>query len=278
MPVMALAMETLALPAILCSLMLFYNIFQEAKVRSVDMSNTTIVTSAKSRLGVVSFSSTERENTVEMGRFMRYQIKRVCRTLVPFVFPDKFVYFTVVGCSTLLFFLWSNNKDKIPNEQLFLLLLLFLSGPFWLFPMKRLAAFHDYTTMYYWGTSIGFYYLIVRNLRAPKLLFGFSFIIFSLSVIKNYIEDSKSKLSVNALADELCEIRDVIKKEGGTNFYVPEGMEELFTSRRYILGFYYYDFTIGKTQQPGDYIITKKQMDFPLKYSGDSLNLYKVEY
>jgi hypothetical protein len=112
----------------------------------------------------------ENEGIVNWPRFLRSQIDRI----IQWSFPVKNVSFGAWGNDFLLagmfliigIFVWK----QVPENRI-LYLIIVLSGVFWLFPLRNLSAFHDYTAMYYIGIPLVFYLAIFSLLRPPQLAY-----------------------------------------------------------------------------------------------------------
>lgn len=254
-----LALKTIIPGGVICSTCLAYNIFFEAKIRNVPIEQVSIVMSAKSRLGITKFAETKTEEGVSFGTFTIEQIERVGRHLTPFALGNSAVKFFIPILLIVLLVLAYRRRHvlDLKGQRLFLILLL-LSGPFWLFPMKRLAGPHDYTTMYYWALGIGFFYLLIEFIPNSKRVFIVSCVILAACFGKLVSEKNKLNKELNAIAENLHQVRQqVLKDAGSRRLYIPQGEREVLPSRPYSMGFYFHDFVITRTPQLNDWVLVR---------------------
>lgn len=274
-----LALMTLIPGGIICASFLAYNIFIETKIRKISIEKTSIVISAKSRLGIDAFKEVHREKSVSWLRFLPGQVKRLKQHLTPYLLPKDLnnVYIILLA----VFLLYSLKKSKtfpITKAETFFVCLLILSGPFWIFPMKRLASFHDYTAMYYWGLSLSVYYILTKYIKNNRLLMTISLSIMIGSLLKLHADNLAASDRINKIAHDFHQIRSlVISDLGNKRIFIPEGHRVLLADRPYILGFYFPEFAITSEQVGGDYLITKESFKGKLLYQGDILKLYKQD-
>lgn len=246
-----LAFLTIVPATLLCSSFLAYNIYIESEIRNVPIDQVSIVMSAKSRLGLDKFVVAQTEAQVSWTPFILDQGKRLLYHLTPYRIGKKLtLYFSIILFSLLL---WKFRKlRKIVNDQSLLFgLLLVLSGFVWIFPMKRLAAFHDYTTMYYWGLSLFIYMALLKDLKFKKTVLVLSVSLFITSLIRDNSIRSSDKDKINMLAAEFEKIRSHYTP--GKVVYVPQGIKKALPGRPYILGFYFYDSSLTTDPSKGDY-------------------------
>ena len=219
----------LACSTSLCSLI--YNIHEESIIRDVSISETSIVQSAKFRLGISTLTLNKNTNKQNEGigykEFTIDQIKRFSKNIVPyFVFPisnkqntSQFrmvlmgVYIILIlGVFLLLLPKYYNFfiKNKI------VLIVSILVGPFWLFVMKNLSAYHDYTTIYYLLINLIIYSVIFNSLKnviyKNILVFGSLFIfLISLFFVRNTHQVSNTTATIKH--NYIDDIKKLIKED-----------------------------------------------------------------
>lgn len=271
-----LALKTLIPSGTICTLMLSYNILVEAKVRNVPVAQVSIVQSAFSRLGIEKFTESHQEEKVQWSVFLDDQLSRQKLQLTPFFVGKKqSTYFCFILLGSIFFFYRRNWKTIFS----FTTGLLLLSGVVWIFPMKRLAAFHDYTTMYYVGVPLVIYGLLIPRLRPARFVFTVSMVLFLLSLWRISNKQSENLVTINSLADEFHVVREIIGKQtisGNEPILYPyQGRAEIFTGRPYILGFYFHDMALALNESESDYVLSNNPLEGrdPL-FAGKYMNLY----
>ena len=162
----------------------------------------------------------------------------------------------------VILLLWWRDRQQVDfkNER-FYLMMLFFSGPVWLFPMKRLAAPHDYTTMYYLAGSIAFFYVMTEFIPQTKRLFWITSLVFLASFTKFVIEKNRNNEDINTLAKNLSAVRTEMGKypEIG-RIFTPQGHRNVLVNRPYSLGFYFYDYALtDKLPRENDWVLESEK-------------------
>ena len=255
-----LGLKTFIPGGLICSACLTYNIFFEAKIRNIPIDQVSIVISAKSRLGITKFSDAKTEDSVSFVAFTTEQIERLGRHLTPFAFGSSLVKLFLPLLIIYLFILaYRNQKPLNFKDKKIFILMLILSGPVWLFPMKRLAAPHDYTTMYYWAFGVAFFYTLVELIPNSKKVFVICCLILTASFAKLVVEKNKLNRELNAIAENLHEVRqEILKDPGFWRIYMPQGEREVLPGLPYSMGFYFHDFLITRTPRINDWVLLRE--------------------
>jgi hypothetical protein len=170
--------------------LLLYNVVMEAQKRDVSIIHTSILHSARYRLSLNPEFNAENEGVINWPRFIKSQVERI----IQWSFPVKNVNFGITGNSVLLaamflvigIFIWRQTLEK----RIVYLIIVF-SGIFWLFPLRNLAAFHDYTAMYYIGIPMVFYLAVFSILRVPGKI-AFVLVILGLALYTSEIIQLKA--------------------------------------------------------------------------------------
>ena len=147
--------------------LLSYNILVEAHTRNVSVLQTSIIDSAGRRLSFNQAFNQEYQDQLNWLEFTRTEINRV----IQWSFPVDRVNLGSLGNLGLLtgmlalvgVVFWRQSTEK----RIIFLLLAF-SGLVWLFPMRNLAAFHDYTSMYFIGIPLIFFASLLVLFKLPK--------------------------------------------------------------------------------------------------------------
>ncbi len=147
--------------------LLSYNILVEAQKRNIPILETSILHSAGQRLSLNEEFNQQYANIVNWGDFIQGQINRI----IKWSFPVNKVDLGLVGNGLLLIGMFAVMgrmlRGQILEKRIIFLVMMF-SGFAWLLPLKNLAAFHDYTTMYYIGIPLVFICSIIWFLKPSR--------------------------------------------------------------------------------------------------------------
>jgi hypothetical protein len=147
--------------------LLLYNIIVETQIRDVSILQTSILRSARYRLSLNPQFNLENEGVINWWTFTESQVQRI----VQWSFPVKGMDFGLWINSIILlgmFLIMGTMIWKQPLEKRLLYLILIFSGFGWLIPLRNLAAFHDYTAMYYIGIPLVFFLSVATLIKPPK--------------------------------------------------------------------------------------------------------------
>ena len=147
--------------------LLSYNIIVEANKREIPILQTSILLSAQKRLSLNPEFNLENEPIINWQDFSISQVNRI----IQWSFPITKVNFEFFGNSILLvlmiiimgIFIWKQATEK---RIIYLIIILF--GFAWLIPLRNLAAFHDYTAMYYIGIPLIFFLSLLSFLNPSQ--------------------------------------------------------------------------------------------------------------
>ncbi len=213
---------------------LMYNVVREAITRGVSIIETSIFDSARFRLG---FSEIPKEDKyyISIYDFFSNQVYRFIQNFVPYSFSgDKFriglehpqIYYWVmrIACLIFLVLIFKAFQSSFFKQNLKIVLLMFSFGFVWLFGMKNLSAYHDYTSMYhillvllFWG----YIFVSLRKFIKPYFFLIISLIVFITSLYNvrqvHLFNNDNVKVSVNEMQNVIKKIKpdDLIAIDGG---------------------------------------------------------------
>ncbi len=217
----------LSLP--LPTLSLLTNILSEASIRHVSWHETSIVISAKHRLGWMQYKNVEGVKKVKWPSYVLNQVQRTFDLLTPYAIfaihqkdykkPVKH-YLSLIPKLLFQLFLvwllfkffknyWLQKEDRLRKIELFIA----GSGLFWLIVMKNLAAFHEYVILYMIGVVI-FMSLFIVNIPLFKKEILTKFVIghFFISLFMNFGLNSSIGMEVNWQPHEFQKLRSYLKQ------------------------------------------------------------------
>ncbi len=147
--------------------LLSYNIVIEAQKTNVPILQTGIIDSADRRLSLNADFNQEYQNITNWGEFTKTEVNRI----IQWAFPVNRVNLGFIGNLALLVVMFGVMWFAIRKQTLekrIIYLILILSGFVWLFPLRSLTAFHDYTTMYFIGLTLVFFVSVIILLKPSK--------------------------------------------------------------------------------------------------------------
>jgi hypothetical protein len=241
--------KVLLVSAIWSATLLSYNVAVEAQKRGVSLPHTSIVESAARRLGLTPVGRPAIEARLEWRSFAVEQAKRIIVLCAPMLFPERLLLenrivqyslASVYGLLLITFVPRRVARIKRSGERYFVILLL-LSGFVWLFPMKRLAAPHGYTAMYYVGVPLVLYSLLMslacRSKTLQAGLLALSAVVFVVANSFANLAHAKAVPVVNEYTEDAQSILHAIGP-GEKNIHVEGGYESLVPGARFAAGFY----------------------------------------
>jgi len=149
------------------ALCLSYNIFAESFKRGVNYQRADIIGSAKRRLVSDRGLTTRQKGFLKWSKYSRIQSERFVLTIIPVLFVKDVTldksWLLAISAALVGSLITAQRRLK---RRLWKLLV--FSGIVWILLMRRLTAFHDYTSMFYLGTSLGIYAACIYKL--PRLV------------------------------------------------------------------------------------------------------------
>ena len=169
--------------------LLSYNIAMEANKRDISIAQTSIVDSAQRRLSLNPEFNQANEGIINWHDFTVSQVNRI----IQWSFPYNKIDLDFSGNAILLvlmlgligFFIFKQTTEK---RMIYLIIVIFGFG--WLIPLRNLAAFHDYTTMYYVGIPLVFFLALFSLFRLSGK-WSYLLLLITLAVYMNAIYQVK---------------------------------------------------------------------------------------
>jgi hypothetical protein len=241
------------------ALLLSYNIHIEAETRNVSYSEVSILQSARKRLLLDDTLSQDHRDKLAWGNFSQDQIGRIADLIIPQGHRQLgvFKYLVLIPVVVVIPMMVRNSSA---NKRVILLLMV-LSGFVWLFPMRGLAAFHDYTVMYYIGIPLVFYMGLTawfkgNRRREYALLLGCLLLYIAANYVV-FIKQTETSEVVNDMTLDFDRIRQEIP-ESPANIFVENGYDKLIPGARYAVGFYMTGHYLTSLND-SDYVISKNK-------------------
>jgi hypothetical protein len=254
--------------------LLSYNVWVEAHKRNVPILQTSILMSAENRLSMNEEFNQENINIINWPDFAMGQVDRI----IKWSFPVNAVNFGTLGNSILLgimFLLMGMIIRRQTVERRIIYLILVLSGFAWLFPLRNLAAFHDYTTMYYIGIPLVFFLSVFAFLNPSKetahylVIMGLIIYLSAIVQVKDWHEERAGK--ADQYTYDFMQIVDKIDGKG-KNVY----MADSIPYGPYPAGFY----LSGQYLSPlnvADYIVSRDRAYLPGNLTPDNELIFLFE-
>jgi hypothetical protein len=147
--------------------LLSYNIIIEAQTRHISILQTSIIDSAGRRLALNQKFNEANEDLINWPDYIRGEISRIVKWASPIKWakPQFFVSLVLLVGMCLIMGIVIRRQ---PIEKRIVFILLALAGVVWMTLMRNLAAFHDYTTMYFIGITLVFFISVLVLLKPSK--------------------------------------------------------------------------------------------------------------
>lgn len=147
--------------------LLSYNIIIEAQKRDIPLLSTSIIDSAGRRLALNSQFNDEYAEIIDWPGYAQVQISRIIKWTLPVKWPNPDFWISLFLLALMIFIIVKAMRHQTAEKRIITILLAF-SGFIWMTLMRNLAAFHDYTSMYFLGLSIAFYLSLLVLLRPSR--------------------------------------------------------------------------------------------------------------
>ncbi len=266
--------------------MLAWNIAGEAKIRNVPWQETSIVISARRRLGMDDY--VHKDNTVKHFSWPSYvnnQLQRTLDYLTPYplfavhvknykrpvthylsLLP-KAIYQILLLVFLYKFFrgFWRTTAAK--RRELFTVLI--GGGALWLLVMRNLAHYHEYVTLYLIGLLMVVWISLTDYLEGtgkPYLKIALS--LFLVSVGANFALETFRAQEVNWQPGEFGKVRAVMEQNNLESFYLKEDyLVEFLDGVPFGENFYLSEFAATYTRSQADIVIERGAGDRTLNWT-----------
>ncbi|MFC1680852.1 hypothetical protein ACFL1S_03535 [Pseudomonadota bacterium] len=273
---------------LLASGALAYNVISEARIKEISWDETSIVKSAVYRLNL---SDEEKgEGRTDIPRFLTDQAERTVGGFVPYALypyqgrnkPDSnhvliagyLLILSVLGALSL----FQTDLRARARGRYGLLALGLFCGFFWLFPMRNLAAFHNYTHIYnaifYLLVFSGVFYCL-RGKRASSLLSIVGLVVLVASLWE--LRETRADYNTvdNDLAADVDRIRGYLDDREPAPLYFPQGYRHLVDGSPYAACFYFSGYRIDDEESEGALVVTREKLPRPELVDGlERLHVY----
>ena len=253
--------------------LLGYNVATEANKRQIPFSQTSIVQSAENRLSLDESFNEQYAGILDWNQFLPNQVTRLVRWAFPVWDYNGATWLNalIVVAMLAVTIAYGLRSDAIDRKTL---ALMSLSGVVWLFFMRNLSAFHDYTTMYYLGFILAFYASLFSLLRIPPkfavvLLIG-ALAIFAFRNQKTQDLHYQIGSPYNDYTYDIMRIREQIPAEDAT-IYLPEGLKTATTSAAMA---YYLPGAFLAPEDRAEYVISTDKEFLPQTLTPDNVHLF----
>jgi hypothetical protein len=247
--------------------LLAYNVIVEAHTRNVPIIQTSILQSARYRLSLNPKFNQENESVINLPRFAESQVNRI----IQWSFPVKEMPLGFGGNLLLLgvmLVVIGMTIRKQTMERRMIYLILMLSGFVWLIPLRNLAAFHDYTAMYYIGIPLMFFISIFAALNPSKkvsaflLVAGLLVYISAIVQVRDWHENTAGK--ADAYVYDFDRILEIIDGTGNN-----VNMAEVIPYGPFPPGFYLSEQYLS-SKNIADYVVSRNRNYLPNNLTPDN--------
>jgi hypothetical protein len=147
--------------------LLSYNILIEAKTRNISPLQTSILDSAGRRLSLNQAFNQENADIINWGDYLKTETGRIIKWSFPVKYSDPGFLGNLAVLGLMALAIGLVTRRQTPEKRI-IFILLALSGFAWMIPMRNMAAFHDYTTMYFIGFTLAFFVSLLTLLRPSR--------------------------------------------------------------------------------------------------------------
>ncbi|MBK8618693.1 MAG: hypothetical protein IPN96_16615 [Anaerolineales bacterium] len=254
--------------------LLTYNVIIEAHTRNVSIVQTSILQSARYRLSLNPKFNQENEDVINFPSFVESQVNRI----IQWSFPVKEMPMGYAGNLFLLgimiaaigITIWKQTADR---RMIYLILT--LSGFVWLFPLRNLAAFHDYTAMYYIGIPLVFFISIFTTLNSSKIVSTLLLIAGLAIYISNVVQTRDWHENNAGQADAyVYDLDHILEKIDGKGNNV--NMAEVIPYGPFPPGFYFSEQYLS-SKNAADYIVSRNRNLLPNNLTPDNKIIFLFE-
>lgn len=275
---------------------LSFNVASEAQITNVPWHETSIIKSARARLDWrLDYSprtETSQHSKTALAPFTKEQVKRTVGGFVPHLiypyqgedspqpnWPLIGLYFFILLAFLVLSLARSDLLTQIRGRKR-LIALGMLAGFVWLYPMKNLAAFHNYTHMY----NVLLYLLVFAGVfyyfKGRSVVWGFISVAVMLFVLSQWsLYDARIAYNrpENRINRDIDKIRAYLSENELNNVYVDGGHRDLVEGSPYAACLYLSDFKIADNVSEASVILARQTLDKqPLVTGLERLNLYST--
>ncbi len=204
--------------------LLSYNILDEAQKRNVPIMKTSIIDSAERRLSLNPEFNQTNEQIINWQDYAQTEVSRIIKWAFP-VYEIKIGFVGNALILLIMFFFIGLVIRKQPLEKRIIFIILVLSGFVWMIPLRNMAAFHDYTTMYFIGIPFVFFLSILVLLKPSRdavfylALMGLVLYLGAITQVKNLHDTNAGNASEYTY--DFMRIEDKIGSQGN-NIYVKD--------------------------------------------------------
>lgn len=147
--------------------LLSYNIVVEAHRRNIPILQTSILDSASRRLSLNPEFNQENEQIINWKEYAKTEVGRIIKWALPLKLPNP-GFFVNSLVLVIMFFIIGIVIRRQALERRIVFIILAVSGIVWMIPMRNMAAFHDYTTMWFIGIPLAFFLSVMVLLKPSR--------------------------------------------------------------------------------------------------------------
>lgn len=282
-PFQDISVRTTLAAVAFASCFLAYNIYRESVIRNIPFSETSIVSSASSRLGITPMKD-ELERKARISKVAVLQVEGLYFSILPAVFggPEQLMKslrkmgrsgLGIAGLILILaFIVWQIRKSiqgwrLVDEKRRQFLLIIMISGPFWGIFMRKLTAFHQYTSMYLIPLSLVVVFLVylqiekhLNTAKKQNLLLGFLIVLFWGGLCRIQYFHHENKDMVVAQTKDMQNIADHLRATPKEKIYIEGGYRQLYPGAPFAAGYFLADHYLAP-EPYAKYVISKVRPD-----------------
>lgn len=251
---------------------IFFNILIEAHINHTSILNTSVVASAVKRLGLNQDFNIEKKQALGTIQFSIEQFKRFSSNFIPESMVDVYSSLRILIMITLvlllgyvlrlLFIEFISNKDPHRSAQAKIQIILFSTGPIWLFVMKNLSAFHPYTAIYYIGTYLILWIFLLNSIQKKAVYRLVLFLVTGLFVVSLFRVKQLNVVITNPINySSLDKYAQVLNAEHAPTVYVEGGHRNFIENSPYALCYFLPLSQLVDSIESADYVLEQSEIN-----------------
>jgi hypothetical protein len=257
------------------ALNLVYNIQVEAAKRGIPYGDTSIVQSALNRLALNQDFNESYLRLLNWRYFLSDELIRLVRWSFPIWNYEGSVALSagIVVLMLVVIYLFGRSLDA---SRRMVLRILVVSGVSWLFAMRNLSAFHDYTAMYFLGVPLAFYAAVTHFVRLPRagwlVVVAISLGVFAERDLRTQALHAELGSHLSVYTHDFMRIAAALPGRGEP-IYLADGIPYA----PYAFGFYLPGHFLA-SEEIADYVITSDRRFLPTKLTPDNERMFLFQW
>ena len=237
-------------------LMTGYNIAHEMSRRDVGLEQTSLVNALQRRLPGASLAA----ETGGTEKFIEMIARRLLRWFLPLDEASGWlVPLWLLALATVIVLIFLAGQ---PPPRRIILILVAASGLLWIFMMKNLTWYHDFTTMHAVGFSLVFWLALLDRLQHRPFLMTtlllLSLVLFLRASLRVEADHAPYFQGVAIHTEEHDRILQQLGSSGQVIYSEHAIQDKIINAAKYVLSFYLGDNVLAQEREDAEYIVASR--------------------